>query len=209
MRKISYSEYLKLFNGREEAAWKKAWEIRNFEIELYWKRATYFWAFIAASFIGYISLITSDSYNKYLFNKYPQVEFLIICLGFMLSNAWYLANVASKKWQENWEKHIDLLEPFVTGPIYQTLKHTSNYSVSKLNKLISFFFIFIWIGLSVLFFIRHNYIFYCKMNYHPDYFVLFSTVFTIVLLLLMIFKSGKTDFSNKKFSFYIRQSIYK
>lgn len=30
-----------------------ALDIRKFEIDLYWKRATYFWAFIAAAFAGY------------------------------------------------------------------------------------------------------------------------------------------------------------
>ena len=30
-----------------------ALDIRKFEIELYWKRATYYWAFIAAAFAGY------------------------------------------------------------------------------------------------------------------------------------------------------------
>ena len=28
-------------------------DIRKFEIELYWKRATYYWTFIAAAFAGY------------------------------------------------------------------------------------------------------------------------------------------------------------
>ena len=30
----------------EKNALNKAWEIRNFEINMYWKRAGYFWAFI-------------------------------------------------------------------------------------------------------------------------------------------------------------------
>jgi len=32
---------------------EKILDIRKFEIDLYWKRATYFWAFIAASLTGY------------------------------------------------------------------------------------------------------------------------------------------------------------
>ncbi len=31
-----------------------ALEIRKFEIELYWKRATYFWAFITIALAGYV-----------------------------------------------------------------------------------------------------------------------------------------------------------
>jgi tRNA A-37 threonylcarbamoyl transferase component Bud32 len=38
---------------RKEAL-KQALDIRKFEIDLYWKRATYFWAFIAVSFAGYL-----------------------------------------------------------------------------------------------------------------------------------------------------------
>lgn len=30
----------------EKNALNKAWEIRNYEINMYWKRAGYFWAFI-------------------------------------------------------------------------------------------------------------------------------------------------------------------
>ena len=208
MRKLNYQEYLNLFKGKEKEAWAKAWEIRNFEINLYWKRATYFWAFIAATFVGYLTLISSNAYNTNIGKSFPQIEFIIVCLGLVLSIAWYLANKASKKWQENWEKHIDLLEKFVTGPLYQTIKHTSNYSVSKLNLLVSFFFILIWIGLTILFFPRNGYVFHPKQGYSIDWLVLISLILTIGINVCMIFFYGRTDFKTKEFSFYNRESIY-
>ena len=36
---------------------RKAWEIRNFEINLYWKRALYFWGFIVLAFSGIVTII--------------------------------------------------------------------------------------------------------------------------------------------------------
>ncbi|MCM3904811.1 MAG: hypothetical protein ND866_24200 [Pyrinomonadaceae bacterium] len=53
---------------KAERAFNKAWETRNFEIELYWKRATYFWAFIASAFVGYFGLVNADVYR--LENRY-------------------------------------------------------------------------------------------------------------------------------------------
>jgi len=46
-------------------AYKLALEIRQFEIELYWKRATYFWTIIAATFAGYFTLATSDKFRPH------------------------------------------------------------------------------------------------------------------------------------------------
>ena len=44
---------LKESETRAGRALAYALDIRKFEIELYWKRATYFWGFIAAAFAGY------------------------------------------------------------------------------------------------------------------------------------------------------------
>lgn len=54
-------ECMKLFESEEKSeidkkyieAFKLAVDTRKFEIELYWKRATYFCAFIAMTFAGY------------------------------------------------------------------------------------------------------------------------------------------------------------
>ena len=38
---------------RRAEALKQALDIRKFEIDLYWRRANYFWTFIGAAFVGY------------------------------------------------------------------------------------------------------------------------------------------------------------
>jgi hypothetical protein len=60
MRKVTHDEYQAAFGRsdeqlqpRQKEALAHALEIRRFEIELYWKRATYFWTFIAAAFAAY------------------------------------------------------------------------------------------------------------------------------------------------------------
>jgi len=81
---------------------------------MYWKRATYFWAFVASAFVGYFGLVNATSYRAT--DKYQHVEvYFVICLGFILSLAWVLTNVGSKQWQRHWETLVDLLEDQFTG----------------------------------------------------------------------------------------------
>ena len=208
MKQISYQEYRKLFAGKEKNALDKAWEIRNFEIQLYWNRATYFWTFIAITLGGYLTLISSDSYNNNLSNVFPQIEYFIICLGIVLSFAWFYVNKASKKWQANWEKHIDMLEIEITGPLYQTIKHNENHSVSKINIIVSSFFIFIWFGIAIAYFKRHHYSIFVCDGYSLDWYVLISNIFTIAFILFLKYGCGKSNFEEEEFRFYKRESKY-
>jgi hypothetical protein len=113
---------------RKEAL-KQALDIRKFEIDLYWKRATYFWAFIAASFAGYFVLQKdADLANIYI----------ISCLGFVFSLAWYLVNRGSGAWQKNWEAHVDLLEDEIMGPLYKTVINRRAYRFFDLTKPYAF-----------------------------------------------------------------------
>lgn len=134
-----------------ESALAQALDIRKFEIELYWKRATYFWSLIAAAFAGYFALSSS---------KDPLLPLLISCIGLVLSVGWFLVNRGSKYWQSNWERHVDCLEDSVTGPLYKTTINKKNFSiykfwegypfsVSKINQLISLFVVLIWCGLVI------------------------------------------------------------
>ena len=139
MAEIGLNEqgYSDLFNENPEIAlkaWEKAWEIRNFEIEMYWKRANYFWAFIASVFAAYIAVIASDDYVLTDLNMH---QYLLIWVGLILSIAWAMVNHGSKLWQENWEKHIDLLENNISGPLYKVILRRHSYSVSKINERIS------------------------------------------------------------------------
>lgn len=75
-----------------------ALDIRKFEISLYWQRTAYFWALIAATFAGYLAVLSAEHIEDKQF-----YAFAVACLGFVFSLAWFLVNRGSKFWQENWE----------------------------------------------------------------------------------------------------------
>ncbi len=152
------AEYREAFAHYEEKALAQALDIRKFEIELYWKRATYFWTFIGATLAGFLAIEASNFANK------QDLAIILANLGFVFSFAWFCANKGSKFWQENWEKHVDLLEDGVTGPLYKVVisRNTelsrvekiidfmtgpSKISVSKINQLISLYVTLLWVML--------------------------------------------------------------
>lgn len=51
-------------NEKLAKAYEKAWDARKFEIDNYWKRTTYFWAFQITSFTGYLAVLNSNSYTS-------------------------------------------------------------------------------------------------------------------------------------------------
>lgn len=138
-------------------AFNQVSDIRKFEIELYWKRATYFWALIAVAFAGYFSILSSENIPSKFF-----LSFVVSCIGFVFTFAWFLSSRGSKYWQENWENHLDLLEDRITGPLYKTLLERTDYenlvdklitgpmsvSVSKINQWVCFFIAVIWLLLA-------------------------------------------------------------
>lgn len=153
MEAIGRDEYLKSFpydntiESIRAQALTEARDNRKFEIELYWKRAGYFWVFIALAFGAYASL-----------ESRPVLAFLTACSGFIFSLAWYFVNRGSKQWQENWELHVDLLEDDISGPLYKTVVQQSKsrflalngpypFSVSKLNQLLSLYVTIVWLSL--------------------------------------------------------------
>lgn len=74
---------------RAGRALTSALDIRKFEIELYWKRATYFWAFIAAAFFGY------GLTYRIATEQEPWLATVFSSLGLVFSFAWYLVNKAA------------------------------------------------------------------------------------------------------------------
>ena len=140
-----------------EAAFKQASDIRKFEIDLYWKRAGYFWTLIAVAFAGYFAILSSSAIQSKYF-----LSFIVSAIGFTFTSAWHLVNRGSKYWQENWENHLDLLEDEITGPLYKTRLERSvaeNFSekiltgplavsVSKINQWVSIFLSGVWLTLA-------------------------------------------------------------
>lgn len=140
-----------------EEALKVALDNRKFEIELYWRRTKYFFdAFIA---LGGFSVIVS------LLGLYDKGEgtlmytFLIMleCVGIVSAFAWVCANKGSKYWQVNWEQYVDELGEEILGPLFQhPIDPRSNglkrYSVSKVNLILSYYVLGVWIvmlGLTI------------------------------------------------------------
>jgi hypothetical protein len=164
--KFSDTEYRSRFIGDaslpdqniNSEALEHALDIRKFEIDLYWKRASYFWTFIAATLAGFVAIQASSALNK------TDLSVLLCNLGIVFSFGWICVNRGSKYWQENWENHVDMLEDAVIGPLYKVvlsrgspkginekvrhlLTGPSPISVSKINQLISLFITLMWCGL--------------------------------------------------------------
>lgn len=152
--------YAESFAGKPEDGSKAtkalalALDVRKFEIELYWKRATYFWVFTGAALAAHVAALT----GKELENR-PEALLLTSCIGLVFAVAWYFVNRASKFWQSNWEAHVDLLEDRVNGPAYKTVLLNPapwwkphgpySFSVSKINQLLSLFVVAIFALLVV------------------------------------------------------------
>ena len=175
MKYLSETEYLEQFGidppntAKRRRALQHALDIRKFEIELYWKRAAYFWTLIAAALAAYGAIqVAKDVSDRH------HLSVLVGALGFVLSFAWSCVNRGSKQWQENWENHVDMLEDDIIGPLYKTvagrppitehvalgptslrlLKHSltgpSSFSVSKINQIVSLFVTALWVPMIYL-----------------------------------------------------------
>jgi hypothetical protein len=206
MRIQGLSRYQAEFSGpaKRECAYKLALEIRKFEIELYWKRATYFWTLIAATFAGYLALASSERSVLH-----PSLLFLVSCIGLVLSASWYLVNRGSKYWQENWERHVDSLEDEFAGPLYKMTISNEQFrwwkpwdgypfSVSKVNQLTSFFAALVWLALAISSFpsLRPPACFVAVRPY-------LLAVFTLLFLCLLVSRGrGGSQGKDREIDFY-------
>ncbi len=189
--------YNKEFDSKmKEEAIVVALDIRKFEIDLYWKRAAYYWTFIAATFAAYFILHKLEP-------KEHTLLFVLSCVGFTLSVAWYLANRGSKFWINNWEMHVDYLEDEKIGPLYKTVASSENfkfhklltaypYSVAKINQVVNLYIAGIWLFFSI-------YSLSMKFTWiepfsHFNFFVI--SVFTLLALFFLFFCT-KTNFEGR------------
>ena len=144
--------FLAPFAGKEPAALKEAIETRKLEVDLYWRRASYFWTLSTVAFTGFFALQTSE--------RAPATSLLIVsCVGFLFSLAWLLASRGAKHWQANWEAQVEMLEDTVIGPLFKTNVNAAGsiwnpfvsypFSVTKINQLLSLFLSIVWLVLIV------------------------------------------------------------
>ena len=155
-------EYLAYFSDKaRKKALEVALDVRKFEIDLYWKRAAYFWTIIAAAFVGFgAAQQLKDGPVR------TGLSVVVSCLGTLFSFAWFCINKGSKYWQMNWEKHVDMLEDEMIGPLYKInwmpdqtefglkvafkalksfLIEAERLSVTRINQLVSLFVFLVWV----------------------------------------------------------------
>lgn len=159
----SAERYAKLFKGNATAgnpvfeAYKIAMDVRKFEIELYWKRAAYFWAFIVVAFGAYGATLSARYIEE---PTRSNALFAAAVIGTVLSLAMYYVTLGSKFWQRNWEYQVDLLEDAAVGPLYKNVFSKAEekrsftsaypYSVSNINSILAVFFFWLFLMIAVM-----------------------------------------------------------
>jgi hypothetical protein len=130
---------------RVEAALARAYQLRTFEIDLYWKRAAYFWAFQIVIFAAIELLKPRRDQQSGDF-----LSLSLAVLGIFTSLAGCLSAAGSKFWQKNWESHIDMLEEQFEGHLHKTVwtdYGDLSYSVSKVNGKLTIYFLGFWVAI--------------------------------------------------------------
>lgn len=124
-----------------------ALQLRNFEIELFWKRFNYFWLISAAALVGYASVK----------ERSDKVLMLIACFGLVSSFSWTLLNIGSKWWQEAYEEKVKKYERSLGRGFFTIhnvprsrlfLFRLRRFSVSSIAVGISSFSTAFWFGVA-------------------------------------------------------------
>jgi hypothetical protein len=134
-----------------ESALKLAHDIRRFEIELYWKRATYFWAFQLIAFTA-LGFLLKDGHITPL-GQLPFGRLLIPApIGVITALAGYLSARGAKFWQENWEAHVDLLEDATKQRLTHVIlcRQAPQFSVSRVNQKFFCYLILGWAAVLIV-----------------------------------------------------------
>jgi hypothetical protein len=166
-----------------ESALARVYKLRDFEIEHYWKRATYFWAFQVAIFAAFgLLLRTAETHMGDI------IAVPLAALGILTAVANALSARGSRFWQKNWESHIDMLEDLTEGRLYKTIwlaKGKISFSVSRLNERLSDYFTIFWILIFIYICWRFLgspttlYLLEEKLDRH-FYYIVFITVLTLI-----------------------------
>lgn len=165
--------------------YETATDERKLELDLFWKRSTFFWAFIASSFVAYAAL--KDDITLRLF---------VASFGLICSLAWTLANRGSKYWYEMWEKKVEAAQNDVIGQNIYEKTYSANhpgrawsgkrYSVSRLAIGLSDFTVIIW---SMLFIITAT-----KQCYTPPNWPALAAIFATIIYALSLLRGGRSAF---------------
>jgi hypothetical protein len=146
-------------------AYDKAHDIRKFEIEMYWRRSAYLWTLQGAALTGLALILSTGTFNgdclpptaKTTEDCHLDLVKLVVIVaiwsfGTFTAYVWLLLLRGAKFWQNNWERHVDFLEDQISGALYKTYpvtKFEAPYSVSKLNELMAWFTLLMWIFIGI------------------------------------------------------------
>jgi len=205
---ISIQQYEEIFINHKkpseiEKAYKQAWEARNREVENYWKRATYFWAFQVASFAGYFSVITSKGSS----NIDSEISYMLICIGFITALSWVLSSKGSKFWQKQWDTHVDMLEDYVTGPLNKFVTGTKTYSATTQNEIVGYFVMTMWVFLVVKYWHDKVKFYFSFRASDINFDVVILSVTVLFFSCAMVNGAGKRTFGTAYKKFYKKKHI--
>ena len=145
----------------EERQYQRLIAARNFHYENFNKWSLYFYAIIAALFVGYYNIKTNSE------PKNEIIQWCILCLGYIASMCCYLSAKGYYYWEINWIKLIMHYEKQVwpmskdesVYSIFANKKALSNYwcltsganiSSSKLSLIVSFFTTYAWAAMITM-----------------------------------------------------------
>lgn len=176
-----------------EAARTLAHNIRQFEIELYWKRATYFWAFQLIAFTA-LGLLLKDGEIKSLGRLTVPAA-----LGVITALAGVLTARGSKFWQQNWEAHVDMLENEMGMRLTQVVvcpNFLPQYSVSRINQFLLFLLMLGWWALLIVGAIPQAAEF---LRSFPPLFRGIGVLIAVVLACVLMLRLNKTNFTGRMY----------
>lgn len=181
------------------AALDRAYQLRSFEIEHYWKRATYFWGFQIAIFAA-LGLVWKETIPT----SWSPITIALSGVGILTALANTLSAHGSKFWQQNWEMHIDMLEDDIEGRLHKTVwlrEGRTSFSVSRINQSLSYFFITFW----VIVFVYTSYksldftsIYSVVLNCYNYAYVLFILVMVVVGVFILFCQRSDLDGTTPK-----------
>ncbi|KFD19197.1 RipA family octameric membrane protein [Yokenella regensburgei] len=169
-------------------AYDKAHSIRNFEIELFWKRASYCFTIIAA-LITLCGVLASTYFKPNISERDHNLLLLIAFISFLgvvFTIMSHLMMVSGEYWKRNWELHISMLEPLFSGRIYST-HLVSSENRTSISRMLLLFFMAIYVCWLVIlgFVLKEN------ENFIIPLFVIL--IASVVYIVIFTFSKNKTQ----------------
>ncbi|MNB76754.1 hypothetical protein D3C75_234250 [compost metagenome] len=133
---------------RIKEAFEKTHHIREYEINLYWSRLNYLWTITAVLFASWGVILNSmiNPEDGHAINDLQYLTvFLISMFGLALTIVSKFITKAGKHWQQVWEYHLTLLEPFQSGQLYGLKFKSGNKIAPSISRSVSLFHIFLLI----------------------------------------------------------------